>query len=43
MPNRNTLRPTGRFREPPKTVDSDAIFRTATLLASPRWSSTAAE
>jgi len=42
MPNRSTLRPTGRFGEPPKTVDSDAIFRTATPLVSPRRSSTAA-
>ncbi|MDE2913456.1 MAG: hypothetical protein OXL68_11110 [Paracoccaceae bacterium] len=42
MPNRNTLRPTGRFGEPPKTVDSDAIFRTAIALASARRSSIAA-
>ena len=39
MPNRNTLRPTGRFGKPQKTVDSDAIFRTGTPLASPRGSS----
>ena len=42
MPNRNTLKPPGRFGEPPKTVDSDATFRTATPLALARRSSTAA-
>ena len=42
MPSRSTQRSTGRFGEPPKTLDSDAIFRAATPLALPRRSSIAA-